>query len=249
MAAHLSECLYLPHQSLFHHLVYTTVNVPIDPLSVIIQDKVSKPIRGNILPLFFVVVGNALPCLFIKLDGADHPFHIVSMNALAGGRIHRPEPLIERLRPISARQFLERMAKCSVLIIFRKIDVIEQRLNIKAGAAHQNGNPPPSVNLRKSLLRQFLKYYHVKGLCGFQHIDQMMGHPLHLFRSDLRGSYIHMAVHLHGVGGDDLPAYGLCQGNGQSGFPHSRRACQNHQWSLPCLLCQFHLLLFTLLKI
>ena len=66
-------------------------------------------------------------------------------------------------------------------------------------------------------------------LFGIQHINEIMGDVVHLFFRDLGGTDIHMAVYLHGIRGDDLPANSVSQPDRQVGLAHRRRSGQYDQ--------------------
>ena len=60
-------------------------------------------------------------------------------------------------------------------------------------------------------------------------IDEVMGDPLHLFFGNLRGTDVHVPVHLHGVGADDFSVQRLRQFYGKFCFSHRRRAGEHQQ--------------------
>ena len=70
------------------------------------------------------------------------------------------------------------------------------------------------VDALHGLFDHLLKYHYIKGLIWFQHIHQMMGHTVHLLRTDLGRADVHMAVNLHGICGNDLSVHHMGQCNG-----------------------------------
>ena len=97
----------------------------------------------------------------------------------------------------------------------------------------------------------FLEHYYIEFFPGLQNIDQMMGHPLHLLRTDLGRTDIHMFIYLHGICRQDFSVYGFCQRDGQFCLSHSCRPGQDHQWFLFILYYRhyFFLTLFILLSV
>ena len=77
---------------------------------------------------------------------------------------------------------------------------------------------PGRVDLLHSLFREFLEYDNVKFVPRVQNVDQMVADTVHLLLRHLRGSDIHVAVHLHGVGADDLPADLFREFHGEGGL-------------------------------
>ena len=68
---------------------------------------------------------------------------------------------------------------------------------------------------------------HAEGLLRGEKADQMMGYCCKLLRSRLGGGNVHTPIDLHGVGGHDLSAVCLCQGDAQGCLAGCGRA--NHR--------------------
>ena len=137
---------------------------------------------------------------------------------------------MEPLRPLFVCQGLQPFPKLSPFFILRKIDIIKQGLDIKAGSSGHNGNPPPSPDLFHGRFRQFLKANHVKILLRIQHINKVMGDSSHLFFFNLRRSDIHPPVYLHGISGNNFSVHGFRKLDGKLRLSHSRGTCQYDQW-------------------
>ena len=116
---------------------------------------------------------------------------------------------MKRFRSLFLRQILQAFPVGHVLAVFRKIDIVKDRLNIKACSAGKNRNMTVPVNGLHGLFHQLLKKDHMKFILRVQHIDEMMGNALHLIRSDLGGTDIHPSVYLHRIRGDNLAADGF----------------------------------------
>ena len=101
-------------------------------------------------------------------------------------------------------ELLQFLPDPAVVFIFRKINIISQRLNVKSGASRYNRHMAAAVNTGHGFLRHSLEPGHIELFPGFQHVDQMMRYPIHLFRHDFCRPDVHMAIHLHGIGADDF---------------------------------------------
>ena len=177
-----------------------------------------------------VVAGNRRAGQPEVFDGPDHPLYIVGVNGRGRLRIHLGQHGVKHLGralPLTAGQIIELPPHRAVLGILLKLHAVEQGLNVKPGAAGDDGKVSPGIDALHGLQGHFLKGRHIEFLPGIQHVDQVVGDTLHLLSRNLGGSDVHMAVHLHGIRADNLPVQGLCQADGQGGFSHSSGACQN----------------------
>ena len=69
---------------------------------------------------------------------------------------------------------LQRGPDGGVLLGFRKINVIQHGLNIKARSSGEDGNAAPAFDVRNRLLRFFLKNGDVKFFPRLQNINQKL---------------------------------------------------------------------------
>ena len=79
------------------------------------------------------------------------------------------------------------------------------------------------VDLLHGLLCESLENDHVKFIPRIQNIDQVMSDTVHLLLRHLCGTDIHVAVHLHGIGADDLAADLFREFHRQGGLSGRRR--------------------------
>ena len=93
--------------------------------------------------------------------------------------VHGRQHFVKIFRPFFLRSLLKRPAAGVILRIFRKVNIIQDRLDVKASASCNNGDFPPAADIGNGLLRHFLEGNHIKLVLRFQDIDQMMGNALH----------------------------------------------------------------------
>ena len=162
------------------------------------------------------MIGYFIPCALIILKGTNHSLNIVGMDCLRRFRIERSEHLMQIFRSFLLCQPLQFRPVRLRLRFFRKINVIKHGLDIESRTAHQNGNMSSVINLTDILLRPFLKQIDIERFRRIQNINHMMRHSLHLLSRDLGRADIHIAIYLHGIRGNDLAVYRLCQRDRQS---------------------------------
>ena len=176
--------------------------------------------------------GNLLPCLAEVFNGPDDTFYIVGMDLGSCLRVHLTEHGMKELgSPLSLplSQGFQFPADRAAVLIFFKINVVQQGLYIKPGSAGNDRNAAVAVNLPQGLLCHLLEGDHIKGVPGIQHVNEIMGNPVHFPGSHLGRADIHMPVYLHGIRADDLPANGLCQPDGKGGLSHCRGSCEDNE--------------------
>ena len=76
-----------------------------------------------------------------EFDRPDDPLYIVGMDLCRGIRICLHEQRVERFRSLFPCKISELLSKRRVLIHLCKIDIIEKRLDIKAGASAYDWDP------------------------------------------------------------------------------------------------------------
>ena len=150
------------------------------------------------------MLGNLFSGQPVVFNGTDNPLYIVGVNRLRGFRIDFCQHLVQMLFPFLCRQLFQFLPDTAVVFIFRKVNVVGQCLNVKSGASGHDRHMAAAVNACHGFLRHRLETGYIKLLPGLQHVNEMMGHSLHLLRHDLGRPDVHMAVHLHGIGTDDL---------------------------------------------
>ena len=221
-------------QAFLHHQVHSAVDPVVYPGPVIIQDKISKVIGR--LPLSFLRIVLRYPSsgLVVEFQRPDSPLDIVGVDLTRGLRIHLLQHAVKLLR---VRILLQHPAVCRITVIFRKLDIVDNRLDIEAGTADDDRNMPRGIDLLHRFLRKRLELHDVKGLRWIQDVDQIMTDPSHLLRPYLGRSDIHPAVDLHGIGRDDLSP-DLCRKlSGQSGLADCCRTGQYDQlWSVDLII-------------
>ena len=134
-------------------------------------------------------------------------------------------------RPLSLplSQGFQFPADRAAVLIFLKINIVQQGLYIKTGSAGNDRDAAAAVNLPQGLLRHLLEGDHVKGLLWLQHVNEIMGNAIHFPGSHLGRADIHVSVYLHGIRADDFPANGLCQPDGKGGLSHCRGSCEDNE--------------------
>ena len=147
-----------------------------------------------------VVLGNALPAALLgKFKGADDAFDIVGVDGLCRLGIHFLQTSVQFLCSAPLRFFLHGTAAFCVSVHFRKIDPVEQGLDIKSRSANQKGQASFGINLPGCGFRLLLKTDHIPGIRRVGDIDQIVRDPLHLFFCYLGGTDVHSPVYLHGI--------------------------------------------------
>ena len=141
----------------------------------------------------------------VEFHGPDHPFDIIGMDLLQRSGIHPAKLLHQGLSTFFGFCQLLQLVPKGIFRFFGKIDIIQQRLDIKSGAPNDDGHMSPVQDLLYLLSCQPLELHHIKGFLRIQDVDEVMGDTLHFLRADLRRTDIHPAVNLHGIRGNDFP--------------------------------------------
>ena len=106
----------------------------------------------------------------------------------------------------------------------REIPAGEERIDIKPGPAHHDGQFAAGQNL----IHTGRRVLHVAGdriaVERGHAVHHMVGDAMHLFRRGLGGADVHMPVNLHGVRADDLAVHGRGQRHAQRCFSSCCRA-------------------------
>ena len=79
----------------------------------------------------------------VKFNGPDDPFYIVGVDLIRCRRIHLLKHLVKIFSALLPGNPLQLKAQGPVLIIFRKINVIGQSLDIKACPSHHHRDMAP----------------------------------------------------------------------------------------------------------
>ena len=187
-------------------------------------------------------------CQAVVFNGADDPFHVIGMNPCSGFRVNFFQHGVQDGRrgfPFPGSQFLQFPPHRTPVLIFLEINVIKKRLYIETGASCNDRDTAAVIDSLQRLLCHVLECDHIEILVRFQHINEVMGDPLHLISRNLGRANIHVPVYLHGIGADDLTSYGLCQLDGQGCFSDCRWAGQYNKRLLHMGAAPFsHVLVF-----
>jgi hypothetical protein len=83
---------------------------------------------------------------------------------------------------------------------------LKEYLEIQPGAAAQNRQPAPGLDVRDGAVRQLYESGGIERLGQVHHINQVMGHAGTLLRRGFGRADVQPAIDLHGIHGDDLAA-------------------------------------------
>ena len=98
-----------------------------------------------------------------------------------------------------------------IIFCFVKINVIQNRLNIKTCSTYYNRRFPFFINFINVFLCKLLEYINIKFIIRLKFIYKIMLYSLHFLRTDLRRTDIHFFIYLHGICRNNLTVYRLCQ--------------------------------------
>ena len=132
--------------------------------------------------------GNLLPCLAVVFNGPDDTLYIVGMDLSGCLRVRLAEHGVKDLgRPLSLplSQGFQFPADRAAVLIFLKINIVQQGLYIKTGSSGNDRDAAVAVNLPQGLLGHLLEGDHVKGLLWLQHVNEIMGNAVHFHGSHL----------------------------------------------------------------
>ncbi len=147
------------------------------------------------------------------LEGAEQALAIARRKPRRG-RIASDEHLAEAVRPELGMQPCGVEADLGRHRRDRR-QALEQRFEIKAGAADNDGQPPRRLGRRQLRLRQPLPAADRAGIVGGKHAEQAVRRPRFVRGRGPRGQHPRVAVDLHAVGVDDGAGEGLRHGHGQ----------------------------------
>jgi hypothetical protein len=99
-------------------------------------------------------------------------------------------------------------------------------LEIKSGAAAENRQTAPLLDLRHGLPRQADKLGGIKGLIAFANVEQMMPNTGAFFAAGFGGAHVEAAINLHRIDGDDFALHSFGQEKGHFRFADGRWARQ-----------------------
>ena len=226
---HILKFLYFLYEAGIHHLIHAAVDTLIHCRPFIGDHKKQCFISFFLFPLLCIMCRNRLSGFMIVFQRPDHTLYVILMDTLAGRRIHRFQHLKERSSPLLFRQFFQWMPVCIIGILGCKINIIQNRLDIKTGSAADDGNMSAFIDTLHCIFCHFLENGHIELFDRIQHIDQMMRYPFRFFRSDLCRADVHPAIY-HRISRDHLPAdlFGYFYGCGR--FSGRRRPCYNDEW-------------------
>ena len=170
---------------------------------------------------------NGLSALLNELQRPDDALNIVGMDSSGGGGVPLLEHLVHHFRSLRVRDRREPLPQRRVLFHLGKIDVIEKRLDVKAGSAAQDGQFSGFCHSVNSLAGLLLKADHIPGLPGVHAVDQVMRYALHLFRRDLGAADVHAPIDLHGVGGDHFAVHAAGKFDSRRAFAGGSGTCDD----------------------
>ena len=148
-------------------------------------------------------VAERLAGQLINFEGADDPLAVVGMNRRAHAGIDLLQAAIQFAEAVRGDLRFEFFAHRSVLSrSFEKS--LGQRLQVKPCAAAHDHVLAALMNLRHRRARSAAEQRRVEFFVGIDQVDQMMDDTRSLGGRRLPGADIHVAIHLLGVGIDDL---------------------------------------------
>ena len=148
------------------------------------------------------------------------------MYLLGRGRVRFTQAPVHPSRSFFLCFLFQTLSHRTFFRVLGKINIFYYGLDIKSCTSGENRDFTFCVNFIHGLFCHLLEPDDMKLLPGIQHIDEIMRNTVHLLFCDLGRADIHMAVHLHGICGDDFSVCRMSQGNGQAGLAHRRRPCQ-----------------------
>ena len=175
------------------------------------------------------LVGHSVPCQFINFKGSKDSSRIVRVEAFRVFGVDALQPGVHRLRTRGLEFPSETGADLGVVPRVEELQVLDERIEVQAGAADEDDVLPSPADVRDDAGRVLLEPRDTVVLGRVHDIDEVVRDALHLVRRRFRGGHVHALVELHGVEREDLSVQCLCQFHGQRRFPGRGGADDRHQ--------------------
>ena len=169
-------------------------------------------------------------CLMIKFKRTYCPFYIICMNLQCRLRIYFRQHCMQVFCPFFLCENLQFFPIIIWRIIFRKINIIKNRLDIKTGSSYNQRNFSLFINLFHFLKSHLLKTNNIKFLFRLENINQVMRNPAHFTARNLCRTDIHMFIYLHRICRNNFCPYSFCKPYRCFCFSDRCRSGQNNQW-------------------
>src|SRR5689334_6080511 len=153
---------------------------------------------------------------------------IVRVNASCGFHIKPAQKPIQSRRPPSS-QIPEPRPKVDVADRSRR-EALEQRAQVKAGAAHHDWKPAAELNRRNNFSGQARIRTSREVLIEIDDVDQVMTNAAPLDRRQLGAADLQAAVDLNRVATDDLSRESFGQHQAEFTFAGTRGTKDHDQW-------------------
>ena len=159
----------------------------------------------------------------------SHTLHIIRVGRCSVFRVNFQKFLKKHFRSFHFRLFVACLTETIVTVCFCKSIVVEQCIDIKAGAPYHNGDFSFCPDFFHISLGFLLEDHDIIFLIGIKFINEIMGYAVCFFFRHFRCANIHITINLHGIGRNDLTTDFLCQQNGHGGFAAGRRPANDNK--------------------
>jgi hypothetical protein len=139
-----------------------------------------------------------------NFKGADDPAHVARVQYASGLGVHRGQLGVQGLVPLSPGDRFEFGPQPGVGRHAGDVPAFHHRLNPLPGPAYQQRQAPALLDRFDNGIRLRLKIGQAQHLVRLNHVQQMMRDDGLLRRSWFGRTDIKLAIHLAGVGRDDL---------------------------------------------
>ena len=175
--------------------------------------------------LFFIMVWNLLSCLMIIFKSPYYSFNIIIMYCLGWFFINLFKHIIKILDTFIFINLFQSLSIFMIIFCFVKINVIQNRLNIKTCSTYYNRRFPFFINFINVFLCKLLEYINIKFIIRLKFIYKIMLYALHFFFFYFGRTYIHIFIYLNGICTYNFAVYGLGKFNWYFCFSNSGRSC------------------------
>ena len=165
--------------------------------------------------------GERAPGDLDHLQGADDPASVARQDRAGRGRVEGGQPGVQGGRAEPGELVFQAGADNPVRS--GKIQVVQGRTDVQAGAADEDGHPAAGRDLLDRGAGELGVVGHVRGLGHRPDVEQVMRDALPGGFGLLGGADVHALVELHRVGVHDLAAERPGQLDGQPGLPGGGR--------------------------
>ena len=162
--------------------------------------------------------GNFFTCLLIIFNCADDTFYIVFVYFIRHRGSHSRKRSWSACVPFSSAKRSNCLRSCVFSSDCVK-SISYKEPEYKSLFRRQSPEYARVHKFRPSLLLPSVENENIEVLCRFQNINKVMHHTVHLLFLYLSRTYVHILVHLHRIGGDNLSANPLASSMDNFVFP------------------------------